>query len=45
MQKQLLTISLPTESHLPGTAKEVQLVASHAQKFPILMLHEYDATR
>ena len=45
MNKQLLTISLPTESWLPGTAKEVELVASHAQKFPVLMLREHDATR
>ena len=45
IKQQLLTISLSTESHHSGTAKEVELVASHAQKFPVLMLHESEANR
>ena len=41
---QILTVALPSESRLPGTAKEVKCVASHAQDFPVLSLLESQAT-
>lgn len=44
-KRQLLTVALPKESRLPGTSKEVELVAKHADNhFSILPLLESKAT-
>ena len=44
---QLLTIALPTESRpqLPGTGREVECVAKHAENFHVLRLLESEATK
>ena len=41
---QLLTVALPAESRLPGTKKEVEHVAQHAEQFSVLSLLESEAT-
>lgn len=43
---QILTVALPTESYprLPGTGREVERIAQHADKFKVISLFESQAT-
>ena len=38
-------MALPSESHLPGTAKEVELISKHSSELEVVSLLESQATR